>query len=231
MKARWQVENDPYCRRVLEKHWPTVRRFGDIREFPGDFNGACDLICGGFPCQDISVAGRGRGLVGARSGLWWEMLRVVQDIRPRFVIIENTPPLYNRGLHAILGCLADEGFDAEWETISARQFGRPHLRKRLFIIAYPNGFRRRNRGDNGEMDGDDSGCVRFATENRWKDGWDMERWTSSFYTERRFPPTDPSTKRVVNGIPGRLDRCRVIGNSVVPAIAEFIGRRIIRCQP
>ena len=103
-------------------------------------SGSVDVICGGFPCQDISVAGDGGGLNGKRSGLWWEMHRVIGEIRPKVVVLENVAALVVRGLREVLGGLAEIGYDAEWTTLSAAQFGAPHLRNRLFIVAYPMRF-------------------------------------------------------------------------------------------
>ena len=144
MTCKWQVEIDPYCRRVLAKHWPDVRRHDDVRTFPptDGTEWRVDVICGGFPCQDISVAGKGVGIDGARSGLWAEYARIVRTIRPRFVVVENSPALTGRGLYRVLGDLAACGYDAEWDCIPAAAVGAPHRRDRLFIIAYSNSQRR-----------------------------------------------------------------------------------------
>lgn len=229
MNTVWQVENDEYANRVLTRRWSDVRRWGDVRTFsPNDgYDWGCDVICGGFPCQDISIAGRGRGLDGERSGLWREMLRVVQAIRPRFVVIENTPPLYYRGLHRVLSDLAATGYDAEWETISARQFGRSHARERVYIVAYPDGIGRNDWGDHVTLGEISPGWEGVPAADGWKDGWDVERWVSSFYSVCGFPPADPASKRMVDGIPARLDRLRVCGNAVAVPIVEWIGRRIV----
>jgi len=161
-------EIDPYCRRVLAKHWPTVPVWGDIRTLTGQIiadaigsqlreqsgrrhgasgadpaqpgcNGSqgIDLICGGFPCQDISVAGKGAGIGGARSGLWSEYARIIGEVRPRYVIVENVAALLGRGLDVVLGDLAALGYDAEWHCIRAADVGAPHLRDRVWIIAHP----------------------------------------------------------------------------------------------
>ena len=139
-KTVWQVEIDDYARRVLEKHWPDVRRWDDVRTFPAEpvDEWGCDLICGGFPCQDISYAGKGAGLSGERSGLWYEFARVVSVVRPRYVLVENVAALLTRGLGDVLGTLASLGYDAEWSVVSACSLGAPHTRERLFIVAYPN---------------------------------------------------------------------------------------------
>jgi len=159
MVCKWQVEIDDYATRVLEKHWPNVRRWRDITTFPpdadsddgrtwwkGGFDSGCegkhftkrslqvDLIAGGFPCQDLSYAGRGAGLDGERSGLFFEALRVVRQLRPRYVLLENVAALLTRGLDRVLGELGQIGYDAEWHCIPAAAVGAPHIRDRVFVI-------------------------------------------------------------------------------------------------
>lgn len=135
-KTIWQVEQDDFCRNVLAKHWPEAERFDDIKTVGANNLRYADIICGGFPCQDISLAGSGAGLAGERSGLWGEMHRVIREIRPRFVIVENVPALTGRGLGTVLGDLASCGYDAQWDCISAASIGACHRRDRLFIIAH-----------------------------------------------------------------------------------------------
>lgn len=145
MRVAWQVELDPYCRAVLARHFPEARRFGDVREVGAQDLAPVDLICGGFPCQDLSAAGRGAGIDGARSGLWAEFARIVRELRPGYVLVENVPALltgkgkrWDRApVGRVLGDLAEAGYDAEWACLSAREFGAPHLRKRIWIVAYP----------------------------------------------------------------------------------------------
>ena len=135
------VEVDDYCQRILEHRkrdgmLPSdMEVHGDIKTFDGRrWRGRADIVAGGFPCQDISSAGKGAGLDGERSGLWWEMLRVVREVEPRYVFVENTPMLLIRGFDRVLGSLADLGYDAEWCVLSAADCGAPHLRKRLWIV-------------------------------------------------------------------------------------------------
>jgi len=130
-------EIDPFCRRVLAKHWPNVRQFNDVTKLRGEDVGPVDVICGGFPCQDISHAGKGAGLQGERSGLWREYLRLIGEIRPSIVIVENVSALLGRGLDRVLGDLAAIGYDAEWHCIPASAVGAPHIRDRIWIIANP----------------------------------------------------------------------------------------------
>ena len=140
MACAWQVEREPYAVRVLEKHWPNVRRHDDVCTFPPEEgNWEVDLICGGFPCQDISVAGKGAGLAGERSGLWHEMHRIIGELRPRFVIVENVAALLSRGMETVLGDLSQIGYDAEWHVIPASAIGAPHRRDRVWIVADASG--------------------------------------------------------------------------------------------
>lgn len=223
MECRWQVEIDPYCQRVLAKHWPNVRRHDDIETFPPAGEWGVDVICGGFPCQDISYAGAGAGLGGKRSGLFYKAIRVVQELQPKIVVLENVAALLTRGLDQVLGTLAEVGYDAEWHCIPAAAVGAPHIRDRLFIIAYV-------------ADADDSG--RRASESKvdkvWEATQDTEQQKPQPELSRFGSPriatwwaTEPNVGRVADGIPARVDRLRGLGNAVVPHIAQFIGEMIV----
>jgi DNA (cytosine-5)-methyltransferase 1 len=231
MKCIGQVEIDPYCRRVLAKHWPDVPRFDDICTFHGGMlNEKPDLICGGFPCQDISYAGRGAGIEGERSGLWSEFHRLICDIQPSFVIVENVAALLDRGMGTVLGDLAASGFDAEWSVFPACALGAPHSRERVFLFAHSHeiGYRARLHTDEPPPR-----CGHWkATEG--KSEWsDVELWLrSAFQAGDGFPP-ESSPARVHDGVPAELDddtdaECDALGNAVVPQVAEFIGRRIMQ---
>jgi DNA (cytosine-5)-methyltransferase 1 len=143
-------EIDPFCRRVLAKHWPEVPCYDDVRELTAAHLAAdgiaVDVICGGFPCQDISFAGKGAGLAGERSGLWSEIARLSGELRPRYVIVENVAALLSRGLDKVLGDLAALGYDAEWHCIPASAVGAPHQRDRIWIVAYADIRRLRGQG-------------------------------------------------------------------------------------
>ena len=145
MQVEWQVENDPYCIRVLEKHWPSVKRYGDVREIDWKAVEPVDLICGGFPCQPVSVAGSRKGDKDERW-LWPEFLRAIREVRPKYTLVENVPGLLSiddgRLARRIKGDLAEQGYDSEQGCVSAQDVGAPHLRKRVFIIAYPLDTRR-----------------------------------------------------------------------------------------
>lgn len=137
----WQVEIDSYCRRVLERRFPAALRYDDIRTCGKHNLAPVDIISGGFPCQDISNAGKRAGIDGERSGLWSEYARIIRELRPRYVVVENVAALLGRGMERVLGDLAACGYDAEWDCLSARDFGAPHLRERMWIVAYSNGVR------------------------------------------------------------------------------------------
>ena len=140
-----QCEIDPFCNKVLAKHWPEVKRYGDIRELTAARLAAdgiaVDAICGGFPCQDISNAGKCAGIEGERSGLWAEYARLIGELRPSVVFVENVSALLGRGLDRVLGDLAALGYDAWWDCIPASAVGAPHQRDRLWLVAYPSSTR------------------------------------------------------------------------------------------
>ena len=211
MRVRWQCEIDPYCQRVLAKHWPAVTRYGDIREVDWHAVEPVDLLCGGFPCQDISLAGKGAGLAGERSGLWFEYAKAIEVLKPRYVLIENVSAIRSRGLDQVLGSLAALGYDAEWHVLSACEFGAPHTRERLFVLAYSAGKRlERNRA--------------LAVRTREAIGTVCCEAVGGAWTEQSRP------MGVAHGIPHRVDRLRGLGNAIVPQIAEMIGHAILHAE-
>ena len=135
-ETRWQVECDKYASKILEKHWPDVQRHDDVCTWPNETTEPVDVLIGGFPCQDISYAGKGAGLDGERSGLFYELMRIVRVVGPKYVVLENVAALFTRGMDQVLGTLASHGYDAEWEVVSAASVGAPHRRDRVFIIGY-----------------------------------------------------------------------------------------------
>ena len=137
MEVAWHCEADPFCRRVLDRHWPSVPCFEDVTTLRNPPH--VDVLAGGFPCQDISVAGKGAGLEGARSGLWSEFARLIGEVGPRYVLVENVSALLGRGLGTVLADLSALGYDAEWDCLPASAFGAPHRRDRVWIVAYPDG--------------------------------------------------------------------------------------------
>ena len=137
-------EIDKNCHKVLKKHWPEIPIYPDITILDGKlFKNKVDVICGGFPCQDVSVAGKQKGLVDengkeTRSGLWFQYKRIIEEIKPKYVVIENVKNLQSNGFATVLKDLHEIGYNAEWHVISARSIGSCHLRERLWIIAYPH---------------------------------------------------------------------------------------------
>jgi DNA (cytosine-5)-methyltransferase 1 len=210
-------EIDPFCRKVLELDWPDIPIHHDIRTLDAKaYEGRVDLLTGGFPCQDISFAGRGDGIAGERSGLWREMRRIICEVRPRYVVVENVTALAHRGLGTVLGDLAGLGYDAEWESIPACVVGSPQRRWRLFIVAYPH-------GEDGGPQRNVFTATRFRSPRRHDvDGLDL--------VERGPWSSLPDVRRVDYGIPGTMDRLRALGNAVVPQVVERIYRGIVATE-
>lgn len=242
MQCRWQVEIDPYCQRVLAKNWPNVRRWDDVRTWPQPDTEWVDVICGGFPCQDISLANaEGLGINGPRSGLWRDFARIVRVVRPRFVVVENSPGLLSRGMGRVLGDLAACGFDAEWSVLPAAAFGASHIRERLFIVANAKGDGRR-KGWTGRLAGDREREAEQAhrthvfdasrVETRDDCGLRAKGWRMSQpgircgFTGRPWA-AEPAVGRVAYGVPDGMVRTSKLGNAVVPQVTEWIGRRIV----
>ena len=151
-RVLWQVERDAWCREILAKHWPAAVRYDDVCTVNGGLP-RVDIICGGFPCQDVSVAGKRAGFSGARSSLWREYRRIVADVRPRFVFVENVAGLLTaddgHAFAEVLGDLAALGFDAEWDLFRASDVGAPHRRERIFLLAHPPRLGEREPADEG----------------------------------------------------------------------------------
>lgn len=213
MKCRWQVEVNPFASCVLEKHWPKVKRLRDVRDFKPSQSLKVDVVCGGFPCQDISLAGSGEGLNGSRSGLWSEYARVVGTLRPRYVVVENVSALLRRGIDRVLGDLAELGYDAEWQTIFASDFGLPHRRERICIVAYSNEILRSQRERMGLISDGQETVFRASGE---------QRTSVRVQTADQFIGMDDGLPRELYG-----PRAESVGNAVVPAAIEWIGRLII----
>lgn len=206
MRIVRQSEIDPYARAVLRKQWPHAKLYGDLCNLGKHNLEPVDLICGGFPCQDISNAGNRRGIEGPHSGLWKEFARIIKELKPPWALIENVSALRSRGLEVVLQDLSASGYDAEWDCIPAAAVGAPHQRDRLFILAYP--VRSRFQGAYGPEGREYLRPIAPALRRQWD--------------------TEPLLDRVANGIPKRVDRLRCLGNAVVPQVAETVGRMIMR---
>ena len=188
----WQCEAEPFARRVLAKRWPGVPIYEDVRSM-----GAwlpvpdVDVICGGFPCQDISNAGKGAGLDGSRSGLFFDLARVVRLVRPRYLVLENVSAVLARGGARVLGELAACGYDAVWDCVPAASVGAPHRRDRWFCVAVlGNPLRSGLEGHRGQRG---LGSFGGALESRRAGPWS----------------TQPRLGGVVDGLPSGVDRSRV----------------------
>lgn len=199
MRCAWQVESDADARRVLEDKWPTVRRFDDVRHIKGQALQPVDVIAGGFPCQDLSPAGRRIGIEGARSGLWREFARIVDEHRPRFVVVENTARNWRAWVPRVRGDLARTGYTSMPILLRAGDLGALHRRPRCFVVA-------------------DAHCARKPEYQRVLEK--VGQWAAN---GSRWP-TEPRVARVVHGVRGRARVERLLGNAVCPPVAEAIGR-------
>ena len=172
----------------------------DVTTLQGDMLPRVDIIFGGFPCQDISVAGLGKGLAGERSGLFFEIVRLIRECQPRFVFLENVPAIRTRGGERVVKELASLGYDCRWTTLSAAAIGAPHKRERWFLLAYA---RCKSKGSDQNLRSESKKPI---SENPSKlCGFDQSWWA-----------IEPNVGRVVNGLPDRAHRIKCLGNSVVP---------------
>ena len=250
-------EIEPFPRKVLAKHWPGVPCYDDVRTLTADILARdgidrVDIITGGFPCQDISTAGKRAGIVeGSRSGLWSEIIRLVSELQPSHLIVENVAnllagPSGRRGgwFGRVLGDLAECGYDAEWENIPASALGAPHRRERVWLAAYPaqindaeqqSIYRSRQDRQLGDGCSDVADAHSLDAQGQQPRGFDAQEWKRPL----KRPPgpllagigrvwkTEPALGRVANGVPDRAHRLAALGNAVVPQIPELIGRAIL----
>jgi DNA (cytosine-5)-methyltransferase 1 len=223
MTVKWQVERDPWCQKILAKHWPDVPRYENVEDVGGELE-CVDLICGGFPCQPVSVAGQQKGADDDRW-LWPEFKRIVGLLGPRYVLVENVPGLFAaNGGHAfgeVIGDLADLGYDAEWTVLSAADVGAPHLRKRVWIVAHAN-----SRGCEVEREPEPPRIesAHRGIFNGRRHVWDIDDATQD---SNAHWSVEPDVGRVAYGVPLRVDRLKGLGNAIVPQCAEWIGRQLL----
>lgn len=248
-------EIDENCHKVLNKHWPDIPIHTDVKKLKGKDFKNIDVICGGFPCQDISTAGTKKGLKHdgkrTRSGLWEEFKRVIEEIEPRYAIIENVANLRSLGLNQVIKDLWKIGFMCEWHIISARSIGACHLRERVWIIAYPHDKRTQiqikrehsakqmlgsfiKKGGARESEFTNSDLPRFW-EPFTSEKASLGRWAEASASFRDWWQIKPSVRRVDDGLSRGLDKTRKervkqLGNSVVPQIPELIGRMILEYE-
>ena len=228
MVCAGQVEFDEKAREVLAKHWPDVPRLNDVREVNGDEFGSIDLICGGFPCQPHSLAGKRRGSDDERD-LWGEFFRIVCAVKPRWIVAENVFGLLSsengRFFGSILRDLAGIGYDAEWEVLPASLFGAPHKRERVFLIASPSGITGERRIFFNGFD-DIPRNKQWSTTKGIKSGRGWKRWLIEASSHLDGEISQSDFLGVDDGVSEEMDRIKTLGNAVVPQIAEWIGRRI-----
>jgi len=259
------IEINPYCQKILNKHWSHVPIHDDITTFTAK-SGEFDIITGGFPCQDISVAGLQKGITEeTRSGLFFELMRVIRMVRPKYVVLENVAAILNRGLDIVLRELSEAGYDAEWSVISASSLGACHKRSRWWLVAYPNdnglpssekcGFNaeasdRTQEGQNQSCQSErssepsSSGAIQSSTEftNSYSKGMERRKFTintkmqkTGFTWQSNTPHLSPEWQSYVSksvlcrgddGLRGRMDRLKALGNSVVPQVAAIPLQRV-----
>ena len=204
------VERDAYAAQVLAQRQndgvlETFPIWSDVCSFDGrPWRGLVDVVSGGFPCQDISSAGNGAGIDGARSGLWREMARIVGEVRPRLVYLENSPLLVGRGLAMVLGDLAEMGYDAQWCIVSASDLGAPHQRDRIWLVANSSSSR-----------------LPISRQKPARKDWEQVR---GMPTSGGGWPAEPGMGRVADGVANRVDRIKALGNGQVPMCAATAWR-------
>ena len=242
-------EQNKFCQKVLKKHWPDIPIYNDIRKLDGkQFRGTVGLICGGFPCQPYSIAGKKKGIADDRD-LWPEMFRIVREVKPTWVLGENVANFANMdgGYNRTHSDLEKEGYEIRAFEIPAIGLGAPHIRKRLWIVAHSDGSRRGNKQesrqecessplviDNGETQSlAHSDSIR--SQRIWpdgdKEGWERQEKGTSGLCNRAGNSysnweIEPDVGRVAHGVPNRVDRIKALGNSVVPQIVAEIGKSI-----
>jgi len=254
MKVIWQSEIDQFACKVLKKHWPSVPNLGDITKIDWTKIERPDIVCGGYPCQPFSVAGR-RGGENDPRHLWPAMHNAICQLRPKYAIMENVRGHLSLGFGRVLGDLAEIGYDTEWQVIPAAAVGAPHKRDRVFIVAYPNntGSRtpKRRIDDNGSAqikkgsniaqsesgrhgaNVADTDGEQLGQRGRTKDIRSKNRvWSDNGRREttdgfRQWWEVEPDVGRVANGIPDRVDRLKGLGNAIVPQVAELVGALVL----
>lgn len=222
-------EIEPFPRRVLAKHWPEVPIYGDIRSLNAaqlaDDGISVDAICGGFPCQNVSIAATVHGgdtaLDGEQSGLWFEYARLIGELRPKVVFIENVDRLAGDGLDRVLRSLASLGYDAQWDVVPGWLVGAPQARKRLWIVAYPAGQRME-----GLFESVRAGALGQGRAGGAPHLLDIAH--SAFGGDDRFP--QPLLRGVDDRPADWVDRLHACGNAVIPAIPELIGRAYLDAE-
>jgi DNA (cytosine-5)-methyltransferase 1 len=241
------VEREPFCKSILSQNFPGIPIYDDITTFQPE-PGTADVICGGFPCQDISLAGKQAGIKkGTRSGLFYELMRVVCMVQPRYVVLENVSAILANGLDTVLGELAETGFDAEWACIPASAVGACHQRDRWWLVAYPsrqqcherqpadtarttrtstklgNGHGKTAANANNQRQQEQHAAT-LSSQKRWA-GWSDA--PQRLNPDWRSYLSEPVLCQGDDGLPGRVDRLKALGNAVVPQVAMIPLQRVL----
>ena len=219
----WQVEQNSFCQKVLKKHWPNATIYDDVRTVGKHNLEPVHILCGGFPCQSISQAGKMEGLENEnKSGLWWEMHRIISELRPRIALLENVANVLSVGGPDVVGSLAEIGYDCEWTVIRASDFGAPHHRARWFCVAYPSSIRlQKNQTQSIRFQSQGKGIWSNSTQCSNVDGNDTRRnhW-------QQFPIESPVCGRN-DGVSNRVDRIKALGNAIVLQCSEWVARQVL----
>lgn len=222
IETLWNCEIESFPRSILKKRFPSTQQYEDINDMQNP--SYVDIISGGFPCQDISLAGKGIGIKGGRSGLWGEMFRVIRDVRPQYVLAENSPALSFRGFERILCDLSEIGYNAEWQCLYGYQFGSRDKRGRMYVIAYSD------QNPMGSMGSIFQSISRFQDAKEWGQIWNsFELDTKAMVFEkygwgysRQELTAEPLLCGKSDAIPYQLDRLEALGNAVKPIIARYL---------
>lgn len=208
--TKWTIELEEFRNKVIRKNFKHNEMYTDIRDVENP--GYVDIISGGFPCQDISIAGKGTGIKGERSGLWSEMYRICGEVRPMYLLLENSPMLLSRGFERILCDLSKIGYDAEWQCLSGKTFGIQQNRERLYCIAYPHKKQRKGRISKSVFRKPYLQRELRRIYPGWKTRWEIPQ---------------PRSYGATNVIPNQLDRVAAIGDSVQPVVAYYLYQSIL----
>lgn len=237
-------DKEPYAQAILlnrmaDGYIERAPIWDDITTLKGSMLPGVEIIMGGFPCQDISIAGTGAGLEGKRSGLFFELCRLVEEIQPGFVFLENVPAIRTRGLREVVRKFTDLGYDCRWSRLSAAEVGAPHIRQRWFLLAHSKGYddrraiqkisktnegklepKKQLKNKTGQFSNAGADATILAT------GIKKNKKHGGFEFSKRWG-IEPDVGRMVNGIPFRMDRIRALGNAVVPQQVEEAFKRLI----
>ena len=238
-KTEWFVECEQFCKEILKKRFPSTKIYGDVTEIDWNKVPKVDILTGGFPCQDISNAGKKAGIEGERSSLWKHYCEAIRVLRPKIAFIENVSALIGRGLNIVLADLTSIGYDAEWYCLPASSVGANHQRERIFVIAYPvqNGFNFNNFQDWKQRE-DYMDWEQISKKNN-QERLQFISWIEQNGKLQQIPEdmatgewgywsNEPRLGRVADGIPNRVDRIASLGNAVVPQVAELFAEAIKR---